>query len=214
MVEASAVDEDKRARILAAARAVCARSGLEAARMEAIAAEARVSKGTLYRFFESKEELLLASLIDSHLNQSYATGSGNALARVAPERRLEVLLDEAADVLSVASERMPLNMQAWGLVAGDAERRRLLDQALCEKVYPLRTAELADALRAGIEAGSYRDDVDPEDFAAVALAIFDGTLYRSTFDPEQANGRALRTSYRLLLDALRAPARGDADGDA
>jgi len=213
MVEATAVYEDKRARILAAARAVCARSGLEAARMEAIAAEAGVSKGTLYRFFESKEELLLASLIESHLNQSYATGEGETLARVAPERRLEVLLEEAADVLAVASERMPLNMQAWGLVAGDAGRRRLLDRALSEQVYPLRTAELADALRAGIEAGTYRDDVAPEDFAAVALAIFDGTLYRSTFDPERANGRALRTSYRLLLDALRAPARGEAHGD-
>jgi AcrR family transcriptional regulator len=214
MVEATAVDEDKRARILAAARAVCAHSGLEAARMEAIAAEARVSKGTLYRFFESKEELLLASLIESHLNASHTTGEGEALARVAPERRLEVLLEEAAGVLPVATERMPLNMQAWGLVAGDAGRRRLLDRALSEQVYPLRTAELADALRAGIEAGVYRDDVDPEDFAAVALAIFDGTLYRSTFDPEHANGRALRASYRMMLDALRAPARGEADGDA
>ena len=72
--------------------------------------------------------------------------------------------------------------------------------------------QLADALRAGIEAGTYRDDEAPEDIAAVALAIFDGTLYRSTFDPERANGRALRTSYRLLLDALRAPARGEAHG--
>lgn len=213
MVEAAA-DEDKRARILAAARAVCARSGLEAARMEAIAAEARVSKGTLYRFFESKEALLLASLIDSHLNESYATAKGAALARVAPERRLESLLEEAADVLAVASERMPVDMQVWGLVAGDAGRRRLLYQVLCEKVYPLRSAELVVALRDGIQAGAYRDDLDPEDFAAVALAIFDGTLYRSTFDPERANGRALRTSYRLLLDALRVPARGEAHGDA
>jgi AcrR family transcriptional regulator len=213
MVEAAA-DEDKRTRILAAARAVCARSGLEAARMEAIAAEARVSKGTLYRFFESKEALLLASLIDSHLNESYATAKGAALTRVAPERRLERLLEEAADVLAAATERMPVNMQAWGLVAGDAGRRRLLYQALCEKVYPLRSAELVGALRDGIQAGAYRDDVDPQAFAAVALAIFDGTLYRSTFDPEHANGRALRTSYRLLLDGLRVPARGEAHGDA
>ena len=213
MVDAAA-DEDKRARILAAARAVCARSGLEAARMEAIAAEARVSKGTLYRFFESKEDLLLASLIDSHLNESYATGKADALARMAPAERLERLLEEAAHVLAAATARMPVNMQAWGLVAGDAGRRRLLDRALCEQVYPLRTAELAAALRDGIAAGVYRDDVDPEAVAAVALAIFDGTLYRSTFDPQHANSRALRTSYRLMLDALRAPARGDADGDA
>ena len=214
MVEATAADADKRARILAAARSVCSRGGLEAARMDDIAAEAHVSKGTLYRFFASKEELLLASLIDSHLDESYAAGRSDLLARAAPEDRLERLLMEAADVLPEATERMPVNMQAWGLAVGDVERRRQLDRALAEQVYPLRSAELAAAVRDGLAAGAFRPDADPEAVAAVALAIFDGTLYRSTFDPQHANVRTLRTSYRLLLEALRAPARGEADGDA
>jgi len=52
----------KRLRILEAARHVCAREGYEAATMEAVAAEARVSKGTLYNYVESKEHLFLATL--------------------------------------------------------------------------------------------------------------------------------------------------------
>ena len=34
--------------------------------MDQVAALAQVSKGTLYRYFESKEELLLATILDSY----------------------------------------------------------------------------------------------------------------------------------------------------
>ena len=59
-------DLDRRARILEAALEVCQRHGVEGARMEEVAARAGVSKGTLYRYFENKEELLLATVIDSY----------------------------------------------------------------------------------------------------------------------------------------------------
>ena len=48
--------DPRRRRILDAALAVCEERGVHAARMEEVAALAQVSKGTLYRFFESKEE--------------------------------------------------------------------------------------------------------------------------------------------------------------
>lgn len=208
---ADASAQAKRARILEAARTVCARGGFEAARMERIAAEAKVSKGTLYRFFESKEELLLASLIDAHLGDSFADG-GSEPGSAAPGERLERLLERAAATLSLATARMPVNMQAWGLVVGDPGRRELLHQALRDHVYPVRSLEVVEALADGIESGVYRSDVDPAAFAAGVLAVFDGTLYRSMFDPRHANADTLRASWRMLLHSIRAPRESDHGG--
>ena len=58
--------DSKRLRILAAAYAECERVGVARARMEDVAARAQVSKGTLYNYFESKQHLLLATILDSY----------------------------------------------------------------------------------------------------------------------------------------------------
>jgi AcrR family transcriptional regulator len=55
--------EDTRARLIAAARTVISRSGLQTARMEDIAAEAGVSRAALYYHFNSKQDLA-AALVD------------------------------------------------------------------------------------------------------------------------------------------------------
>jgi len=59
---AAGTDPGKRRQIMAGADAVFNRLGFDAASMNDIAREAGVSKGTLYVYFESKEELFVALL--------------------------------------------------------------------------------------------------------------------------------------------------------
>lgn len=59
----SAAREDTRDRLIGAARTVISRSGLAAARMEDIAAEAGVSRAAVYYHFHSKQDLA-AALVD------------------------------------------------------------------------------------------------------------------------------------------------------
>lgn len=56
---------ERRASIVEAAEAVFLRKGLTLATMDEIAAEAEVSKGTLYLYFDSKDELYLALAVRS-----------------------------------------------------------------------------------------------------------------------------------------------------
>lgn len=208
--QSSSEGDTKRDRILAAAEDLCQRVGIDGVRMEAIAAEAGVSKGTLYRFFESREDLLLSTLITSH---ELGTALVIEPTQAPPGAMLQRILDRQAAVLAVASERMPVNVQVWGLAAGDPERRERLIGALRDRIYPEQTRLLVAALESDVRAGTYRADVDPAAVAAALVALFDGTLYRSMFDPAHAHAERLRTSFRLVLDSIRAPAKGDGHGD-
>ncbi len=202
-------DLDKRGRILRAARSVCERWGFDAARMEEIAAEAQVSKGTLYRFFSSKEDLLLATLLDSDADAERFAGVGPT----GPAgTRLERLLEGYLAVLPHVSRQMLGNLQAWGVVARDQALQRRFYKAL-KRVYAERSRELAEALHEGMAAGVYRRDVDVETMVSTLLALLDGVLYRSTFDPDHAGTAQLSASFEVLLAPLRT-AVPDASGES
>jgi AcrR family transcriptional regulator len=53
---------ERRARVIQAAMTLAAKGGYDAVQMRAVAQEADVALGTLYRYFSSKDELLLAGL--------------------------------------------------------------------------------------------------------------------------------------------------------
>jgi AcrR family transcriptional regulator len=81
-------DIDKQEQILSAARRLILRQGLRATSMEAIAAEARVAKPTLYKYFGDKNavfEAILAELM-AELHEGFVTAlhsDGTVVARLA-----------------------------------------------------------------------------------------------------------------------------------
>jgi AcrR family transcriptional regulator len=56
------VSDERRSQILDAAEGVFTRKGFDEARMEDIAGKTGLSKGTLYLYFKSKDDLILAIL--------------------------------------------------------------------------------------------------------------------------------------------------------
>ena len=78
-----------RERLLQAAARIVARDGMEAATTAAIAAEAGVAEGTLYRHFDSKDDLLIASY--RQMKQEVFIGAGQGLdTSLAPPERLKL----------------------------------------------------------------------------------------------------------------------------
>jgi len=186
----------KRRRILEAARRVCAREGYEAATMDAVAAEAHVSKGTLYNFFEGKEHLFLSTVL-----AAYDEAETRVAERVGPAEdpraRVEGFLDALVESFPDVAAGMMVNLQVWAVVSRDAAERRRLFEDLSAR-YRRTGADLAAALAAGQGTGVFRRDFDPDAVAAGLAAVFDGFVYRSVFDP----GRAGPDELRAALDAL------------
>ncbi|MCA0042727.1 TetR/AcrR family transcriptional regulator [Celeribacter litoreus] len=124
-------DDEKEARrraILAATRAMVATQGLDAVTMNAIAKEAGVSKGTLYLYARTKEELLLALFVDAMeevVSRIEATATPKTLA--------DVLVNAPADVPLF----LPLLARLFTVIEGNvaeeplfAEKRRMRDMGL------------------------------------------------------------------------------------
>jgi AcrR family transcriptional regulator len=196
--------EEKRFRILAAAERVCARRGVLAARMEEIAAEAGVSKGTLYRFFDAKDDLIVAMVIET-----YAAGQREVDETLPPDVEpgalLEILLEGLPRVLELQAARAPLHYAAWEVVGREPRLRARFYQYL-RGFFVDREERMQAAIRMGQEAGRLRAGVDARAFADAILGLLSGFIFRSTFDPEAASPQRLAAAYRALVGATLLPA--------
>jgi AcrR family transcriptional regulator len=97
------VKDFRTAEILDAARRVIGEVGFADASMERIALEARVAKGTLYRYFESKESLLARAL--EHAHRDMIARSRAATQRVQAYR--DKLSEAVRAVLEYSAEHQP-----------------------------------------------------------------------------------------------------------
>lgn len=189
--------ERKRARILEATLEVCAQRGVGAARMEEVAVRAQISKATLYRFFESKGQLLLAALIASY-EQGLRVAYQNVEPTSDPRRELDQVLEGVVRVLEQSAPRMGVFYQVWGVVAGDAASRGQLHEYM-RQFHLARHAELAQLVRRGQRAGVFRSGVAPDVVAQSVDALLGGYCYWATFDPESATPDALRACFDTLV---------------
>ncbi|HXK26507.1 MAG TPA: TetR/AcrR family transcriptional regulator [Myxococcota bacterium] len=195
--------DEKRDRILGAALEVCAQRGVAAARMEEIAARAGVSKGTLYRFFESKEDLLLATILASYEKGLRHVDADLQAARD-PRDMLVRLCNALADVLVQVGAHARVHYQAWGITASTpSSEAKLL--GFLRAFHAERDQRIEGLFRAGQDAGVFRRDVLPRVVADSVTALLSGFIYRATFDPRAASREALRACFDELVRGFLEP---------
>jgi AcrR family transcriptional regulator len=196
--ENAASADDKRERILRAAREEAETCGVSAARMDEVAARAGVSKGTLYRFFQSKEDLFLAMMIGSYEEGLRLVDAGVGEG-VDPATGLAGYLDGLVKVLATVSKRMNVHYQAWGVIANDARLKERLFGFL-RAFHEARAREVQALVADGQAAGLFDPDASPRSVSDAVGALLSGFLYRSTFDPMGASPEALRACFTSVIE--------------
>lgn len=144
----------RRRQLLDAAVTVMQRTGFHQMSMQALADEAQVSVGLIYKYFGGKEEILLATIVDildafrDQLEPAMdAAGSDPVERLVAGFRRYVEIVDENLDAV-VLTYRESRTL--------DPEGRERIKELEVSTSRPLH-----DALKAGMAAGMLRDlDVD------------------------------------------------------
>jgi AcrR family transcriptional regulator len=183
--------------ILDAAMVVFARSGFHDARMDDIVQESGLSKGTLYWYFKSKEEIITAisqRLFATDIKQveSLLNAEGTVSERLQQLIRDRVQgLQEMSDVVAILFEFYAVALHQDGV-------RQFI------KTYFQNFHELLVALiQQGIERGEFR----PVDVLAAATAldaVFEGLIVRWLIDPDAVQWASLgEAAIRLMLDGLK-----------
>jgi AcrR family transcriptional regulator len=193
-----AASEQRRRRVLDAARACFGEAGFAGATIGAIAERADVSNGLLYQFFRSKEhlfEVVLREIIGDWVRAMVPRDAADE----SPSQALEGMFRRSVEFC----RRHPL---LPALLRGDADLQlSRIREAGRDRVQPHRDL-VASLLRRGIEAGEFKPDLDVPSVADVICQLqadYSGRAYRR--DPGFPDSPAIvDAATRFILDAVRA----------
>lgn len=203
--------EDRPAEIIAAGLEVFAARGFAAARLDDVAAQAGISKGTLYLYFRNKEELFKAVVRETLLpNIALAEGRIGGARGPTPE----LLLDVLRGLVGAVGTRPGVIPK---LIIAEAGNFPDLARFYVEEVILRGFRLFAGLLARGMERGEFRR-VDPQLAAPVLaapillMAIWKHVMEphapkraaEGAFDPE----RFFDTYADVLLNGLLAGPRG------
>jgi len=187
--------------ILDAALAVFAEKGFAAARMDEVARRAGVTKGTIYRYFPSKEELF-KSLVRVAIGGTLEQVTAFASAYDGSPRELLVSVLRTIGTVLRTSDRIVLPKIVLAEAGNFPELVRFYRFEIIEKGMALFRGIVAR----GIAQGEFRD-VSPDHAARLCVApLLLGALWRATFapfDPVPYDiGALIETHIDVLLRGL------------
>ncbi|GAB4280263.1 MAG: fatty acid metabolism transcriptional regulator FadR [Candidatus Promineifilaceae bacterium] len=192
------VSEERTAQIIEAAVTAFSRLGFDRTRMDDIAQEAGVSKGTLYLYFNSKDEIITA-VLDQFLNEEMADFAAH-LADPGPvsEKLRGIILQMMADTEAMMSRYLSVWLEFYAVASREGLLRTKMQQFMQQFV-----TLFAALLQEGVDKGEFRPVV-VHDVALVMMAQLEGFLLLWAVDPAAVNLMvATETAVDLMLYGLK-----------
>jgi TetR/AcrR family fatty acid metabolism transcriptional regulator len=188
---AKAVDRaERREQILRAAVRVFARKGFAASRVEDVAAEAGIAKGSVYLYFDSRDALL-AGIFESYRARSDAVlatlGDGPAL------ERLTHLVAGVVEMLAEHRDQARVLLDLWASAPP-------LDMAA---VYRQHRDAIAELLNQARTEGTLRPTVS-EHHATLVVGAIEGCLLQWLADDQVPLAELVAPIVELTVEGIRA----------
>ena len=160
----------RRHELLQAAQCVFARKGFHAANVADVAAEARVSQGTVYHYFESKELLLMAVFEAWETAPLHQDLQRSLEVEPTAAGRLAVIAHAAAQRLSGRFDLLSAEVEFWSHIPRHAAIRKGF-----RRIFAQMATEVAQVIQQGIDSGEFRS-VDANMLARLLIATYDGLV--------------------------------------
>lgn len=185
---------DRRTRILCAAQEVFAQEGFRSAEVKTIAERAGVGKATIYKFFPSKEALLLV-IVEESLNYVRDLTLASLLDSAEPIQRLENAARAMARFLENNGDFSRVMIQEAGEFMGDIQRKHL---ALVEQNLPL-----AEAFFGTLRAEGYFQALSTRESVHLMVNVMIGATYTWALTGEGSLEEQAIRYLRVLIAGLR-----------
>jgi AcrR family transcriptional regulator len=189
----------RRRAILDAALTCFERAGLHGTTTDDIAAEAGLSNGALYRYFDGKAAIVEAIAGERHAQERTLLEA--ALADPDPRRSVHEFVTQYFAWLADPDElrRRRINVHVWAAALADERLAAIVAEGLA----PARDA--ARTIAAAVDAGELPARVDADALVQVILALVQGFVLQAAWDPAIDVGRYAATCAALLDTYLSEP---------
>jgi len=190
------VSEERRNQIIEAATNVFIRLGFNKARMDDIVDESGLSKGTLYWYFKSKDDII-TTILDNMFKREIARMNESLGSDLLAKEKLFAFTEFIIEDITKMKPMMPILFEFWGLLLRQKTVKQVLGQyylSYIDAVTPI--------IQQGIEQGEFRP-VDPDSVAIAMGAIFEGTIVLWAYSPETIKlNQHMKSSIDLIIEGL------------
>jgi len=192
------VSDERKGQIINAAEDVFTKKGFNEARMDDIADETGLSKGTLYLYFKSKDDLIIAILDRMFQREFKQLETFNQAGISATDAIWQITDLLTKDILGML-RLIPIVYQFLAL----AFRNKVVQKSL--KKYMNRYLDmLTPIIQRGIDSGEFRE-VDAREVAIAVGAMIEGTLLLWVYDKSLVEPQYhIRSGLKLLLEGVQA----------
>lgn len=190
------VSAERKEQITEAATKVFAEQGFDKARMDDIATEAKLSKGTLYLYFKSKDAII-KHLLERLFEREFAD--------------LKLLVDAprpASEKLMLFAEKFIGDIHKWARLIpimyeflGRLFRQSVVQEAF-KKYIGIYLDIITPIIQQGIDDGEFKGE-NAGEIAITIGALFEGTILLWVYDPELVDlEKNLRSGIRMLMEGI------------
>jgi AcrR family transcriptional regulator len=190
--------EERRQQIMEAALACFSRKGYHKTTMDDIVTESGLSKGTLYWYFKSKDELFFSLVTAFFLEMRQDIDAILAQYTSAPDK-LRALTDGFTGFFDEMGEFLNVFFEFWMQSALNEQLNQLFHSMLSQY-----RGAIAGIIEEGIEAGEFKT-VDASHLAVTVMAAYDGLWFYKMLMPDEIDlGQASQAFIETLLGGLAA----------
>jgi TetR/AcrR family fatty acid metabolism transcriptional regulator len=197
-----ATSSERRTQIREAALRIFARKGYQDTVVEDVADEAGVSKGTIYTYFDRKEELL-GAVYEGLFKEMEERQVRILESDRPPLDKIRALLHDFVDIVGGQEHRAQVLLDIW--VAGMRDPDRF--EINFAEAYAQYRALLRELLREAKAQGDVPDDL-PDVAPSVLIGAIDGLLLQWLLDPDSVD---FAGSADDVLEVLYRGIEGDYD---
>ncbi len=190
----------KKAAIVDAAAEIFSRRGIAATSMDHVAAKLGWAKGTLYNYFPTRDDLIMAVLLWLIKQQTDALEWFEAQPHASASQTMIEYLEGMLAMRSQMKQLFNLSMELWAAAIADREKSQL--KTRFGAVYKINCEFLGRVLAGGQASGEFRGDFEPRAMASLFFGAWDGLLFQAWLDPNFDIQTPARQHLQALLRGL------------